>query len=162
MSGWLARYDSGTVWFSFYPLCLSCLLVTRGLKDLCVVASGTVRFLFRRCYLSVLRVGLIDALWCWYQLNIFLFFVTFLYLCDERLGVLTPLCRYFFPFLLLLSCKFMQRGSVCRRRCYRKFYTFSLLSSCYFVMRWLVRRFRCYRQFYFLFSCKFVSTIETY
>ena len=45
-----------------YILCLSCLFVTIGLEDLCVVAAGIVRFLFRRCYLSVLRFGLIAAL----------------------------------------------------------------------------------------------------
>ena len=33
----------------FYLLCFSCLFVTRGLGDLCVVAAGSVRFIFRTC-----------------------------------------------------------------------------------------------------------------
>ena len=35
--------------YLFYLLCISCLFVTRGLEDLCVVVAGSVRFLFRPC-----------------------------------------------------------------------------------------------------------------
>ena len=171
-----------------------------GKEDQYVVAAGTVRFIFCRCYL-VIRVKLIGALWRWYRLIIFLSLLSFLSLCDERiersvccrrrvcpfsllslltlcascradcfvttllptgsillfipflyirdelLGVLLPLCRQFYLF-------FNRLGNLCREaHCgdaavIRQFSPFSLLSSCYFMKSWSVRRCRGYRQFF--------------
>ena len=110
----------------FYPLWLSCLFVTRALLDLCVVAAGSVRFLFHPCQPSVLRVGLIAVLRRWYPLGLFyflclscifmtscsvcwhhfavtfsLFVVIVLEICAERLVAKTPLL---FGIFLLFRC----------------------------------------------------------
>ena len=110
MSVWLSRYDAGIVGLSFSLLCLSCLFVTRGYKYLCIVASGTIRFLFRPCYLLVICVGLIAALRRRYRLSLFLFFAPFLYLRDERLGVLLPLCLQFYLFCCYRLCNFCREA----------------------------------------------------
>ena len=47
-----------------------------------------------------------------------LLFMPFLYLRDELFGVLTPLCRQFYFLMLLLSWKFVHRGSLWRCCCY--------------------------------------------
>ena len=35
--------------YIFYILCLSCIVMARGLKDMCIVAAGSVCFLFCPC-----------------------------------------------------------------------------------------------------------------
>ena len=67
-----------------------------GKEDRCVVVAGTVRFLFCRCCLLVLRAGLIGALWHWYPL----FF--------------NSLC---------ISCIFVTRGLIRWRRYCRQFFS---------------------------------------
>ena len=65
--------------YLFNLLCLSCLFVMRGLKDLCVVAAGTVRCFLSSLLSFVLRFRLIAALRCWYRLSQFLSFLPLLY-----------------------------------------------------------------------------------
>ena len=65
------------------------------------MAAGTARFLFRHCYLSVIRVGLIGALRRWYRLILF-FPVLFLYLRDERIGAGTPLLPSIFSLFVVI------------------------------------------------------------
>ena len=146
----------------FNLLYISCLFVTRVLKNLCVVAAETVSFLFRPCEFSVLRVGLIAALRRWYLTGSIFTLYAFLVSSWRAARCCDAALPSILPFSLFSSWKFVQSGSLWRCRCYWQFSPFLLLSSFYFVKRWPVRRCRCYRQFSLLFSCKFVSTIETY
>ena len=87
-------------------------LCTDGREDWCIVATGTVRFLFRCCNLSLICVGLIGALQLCYRLILFLFLVPFLYLRYERIDALMPLLPSIFPFFCY------RLGNLCREaRC---------------------------------------------
>ena len=80
-----------------------------GKEDRCVVAAGTVRFIFRRSY-SVICVGLIGALRCWYHLLLFLISCVFLVSSRQeawRICALLPLGPSVFSFVLVNSWYFV-------------------------------------------------------
>ena len=162
VSGWLARYGAGTVLFSFLSF-----VTFLSLRDESIVGSVCCSCRVRPFSLSSLSTLCTS---CWADCCVttlvptgsVLLFMPLLYLHDELLGVLTPLCRHFF----LVRC--YRLGSLFREACgedatvIRNFSPFSLFSSWYFVKSWLVHRCRGYRQFFFYFPVKCVSTIETY
>ena len=146
--------------------------------DWCLVSAWTVGFIFRLCY-SVIRVGLIGALWRWYRF--LLYFISCVFLlsswqeycrictlslqnsCREACCEDVAVIRKLSPFSLFSSWYFACREACCEDiAVIRQISPFSLFLSWYFVERWSVHQCRGYRPFFFHFPVKFVSTIETY